>query len=144
MPSGHATRHHLAGVRTASHPAGLPGHPRNPALVLEKPPAPVRSNTLTCVRAQLSRYTRPFRARPRPCTLRAATGPARLPPPPTSQCPPEGRCRLPRRPIPGTPTARGRALGTSRAQPPPPSPAFPPSAPTPRQCACTARSLGGV
>lgn len=36
----------------------------------------------------------------------------RLPPPPTSRCPQAGRRHLPRRPIPGTPTARGRARGT--------------------------------
>lgn len=53
-----------------------------------KAPSPFPSNTLTCVRAQFSRSTRPFRARPSapPCTLpaaAAAAGPlgSRRPPP---------------------------------------------------------------
>lgn len=132
VPSGHATRHHPTGEPSAhSLPqAGLPVRHRNPALFLEKPPSP----TFPPKHSPASRRSSPgatrgrTRARPGLSTLPGATGPARLPPPPTSLCPQEGRCHLPRSPIPSTPAARGRALGTSRAPPPPPPPAFPPEA----------------
>lgn len=132
VPSGHATRHHPTGEPSAhSLPqAGLPVRHRNAALFLEKPPPP----TFPPKHSPASRRSSPratrgrTRARPGLSTLPGATGPARLPPPPTSLCPQEGRCHLPKRPIPSTPAARSRALGTSRAQPPPPPPAFPPEA----------------
>ncbi|XP_059266112.1 uncharacterized protein LOC132024129 [Mustela nigripes] len=132
VPSGHATRHHPTGEPSAhSLPqAGLPVRHRNPALFLEKPPSPTFPPKHSPASGRSSPGATRGRtgARPGLSTLPGATGPARLPPPPTSLCPQEGRCHLPRSPIPSTPAARGRALGTSRAQPPPPPPAFPPEA----------------
>lgn len=91
----------------------------------EAPPPGPPTHSPASPRSFLLDSPRPRRTRLRPCTLPGAAGRlARLPPPP----PPvprrggKGRCHLPKRPIPSTPAARGRAQGTSQAQPLPPPP----------------------
>lgn len=115
--TGHTTRYHPAGVASARHlpQGGGASPPQESCPFSRKAPSPTFPPIHSpASRRSASRASRGrTRARPRPCTLPGATGPARLPPPPTSPCPHEGRCHLRRRPIPSTPAARGRALGTS-------------------------------